>query len=55
MRWKWATKVGMFIQKDGLPKAIHLFQMLGPSVLDAFLKNWSKKTVLTDSAVKLID
>ncbi|MNN25475.1 hypothetical protein D3C81_1389500 [compost metagenome] len=55
MGWEWTTEVGMFIQEDRLPKAIHFFQVYAPIVLDSLLKNRAKEIVLTNGAVKLID
>ncbi len=43
---KRSAKISMIIQKNGLPKTVHFFQMIWPAVSDSFVKDRANKLVL---------
>lgn len=55
MRRKRTAKVGVLFQQYGLPKAIHFFQMLRPSILNTLVENRAYYGVLLHLAIKGIN
>lgn len=47
--------IGVFFEEDGLPEAVHLFQVLGPAILNSFVKNVSQEFVFPYAAIKIVD
>src|SRR5690606_25626884 len=54
MRWKWPSAIGIFFQKNGLPEAVHFFQMFRPFIAYPCLKYRSQQFIFPHLPVKLI-
>src|SRR5690606_22749483 len=55
MRRKRGAFIGIFVEQNSLPEAIHLFQVFRPAVPDHIIENVCQQVIFTDFAVEVID